>query len=128
MRALLDTHTFLWAASDHPHLSPVVKALILDTQNDVFFSSVIAWEIAIKFARGKLDLDEPVAAYVPSRVRAFGYSILPIELHHAIGVASLPPHHNDPFDRLLIAQALVERLPVLTSDPHFARYGVEVIW
>ena len=128
MRALLDTHTFLWAASDHPNLSPTVKELILHPENDVLFSSVVAWEIAIKYARGKLDLDEPVASYIPSRVQAFGYTILPVEIHHAIEVASLPAHHNDPFDRLLIAQALVERLPVLTSDPHFTRYGVEVIW
>ena len=128
MRALLDTNTFLWAAADHPRLSRTAKTIILETQNEVFFSPVIAWEIAIKWARRKLDLAEPVATYVPTRVQAFGYSVLPIEVNHALGVAALPTHHNDPFDRLLIAQALVERLPVLTSNPHFARYGVEVIW
>jgi PIN domain nuclease of toxin-antitoxin system len=128
VRALLDTHAFIWSETDDPRLSRVAKSFIKDESNDLLLSAVSVWEIAIKFARGRLPLPEEPAPYVNRRMRLLRAESLPIEFLHALEAGTLPAHHNDPFDRLLIAQALVERLPVLTSDPHFARYGVEVIW
>lgn len=128
MRALLDTHTFLWWNLDTPRLSPRARDLIGDGGNEFLLSVVSVWEIAIKHARGRLDLPRPPAEYLPDRIAHYGYEPLRVEVSHALQAGSLSAHHNDPFDRLLIAQALVERLPILSADPHFARYGVEVIW
>jgi PIN domain nuclease of toxin-antitoxin system len=128
VRALLDTNAFIWSESDDPRLSRVARSFLEDESNDLLLSAVSVWEIAIKFARGRLPLPEEPAAYVNRRTHLLRAEPLPIEFPHALEAGSLPRHHNDPFDRLLIAQALVERLPVLTSDPHFAQYGVDVIW
>ena len=128
MRALLDTHTFLWWNLDAPRLSQTSRDLLGDGDNELLLSVVSVWEIAIKHARGRLDLPKPPAEYLPERIAHYGYDALRVEVGHALQAGRLPAHHSDPFDRLLIAQALVERLPILSADPHFARYGVEVIW
>ena len=96
-------------------------------ENELFLSAASAWEIAIKHAIGKLKLPEPPERYVPSRLEALRTLALPIEHSHALQVGSLPRHHRDPFDRLLIAQAQLEDLPILTSDEVFASYDVETI-
>jgi PIN domain nuclease of toxin-antitoxin system len=128
VRVLLDTHVFLWSSLHPGRLSDLARGLLADGANEAFLSVVSAWEIAIKHAKRRLDLPDNPAAYIPSRMAIFGYGTLPIELGHALQVTSLPLLHRDPFDRLLIAQAQVESLPILTSDPKFARYGIEVIW
>lgn len=128
MRALLDTHTFLWWNDEPERLPKRVFELITSDQDEIWFSAVTAWEIAIKHGKGKLDLPESPEVYVRSRVALDYFSPLPIDVDHAIHVASLPPIHSDPFDRLLVAQAQLERLAVLTSDPNIARYDVEVVW
>jgi PIN domain nuclease of toxin-antitoxin system len=128
LRALLDTHAFLWSNADPERLSAAARQFIEDPANDVFLSAVTAWEIAIKYARGRLDLPEPVDSFVASRVAGLGLSPLPVEISHAVHVAGLPRLHDDPFDRLLVAQAQLERLPILTSDTNVARYDIEVIW
>jgi PIN domain nuclease of toxin-antitoxin system len=128
VRALLDTSTFIWAAGSPHLLSPRAAQVVADTGNDVYLSIASVWEIAIKVAVGKLTLADHPSSYVPSRVAAFALDLLPIELEHALRVADLPAFHKDPFDRMLIAQALSEGLPVITPDPRFARYGVEVVW
>lgn len=128
MRALLDTHTFIWAATADRRISSVALDLIADGNNEIVLSVVSAWEIAIKFAAGRLDLSEDPRTYLATHVPMFDLEVLPVALDHAIQVGDLPHYHRDPFDRLLIAQAQVEALPILTSDPNIARYDVEVIW
>lgn len=114
-------------ASAPERLSPASRSLLEDRSHELPFSVVSAWEIAIKQAIGKLRLEEPAETFVPSRVTALRTSSLPIEQRHALRVAVLPTHHRDPFDRLLIAQAQVEDLPILTADAVFRRYEIMVI-
>lgn len=109
-------------------LSPGSQALLLDPENELFLSSVSSWEIAIKYSIGKLLLPSPPAEYVPSRMETSGTSPLPVLHAHALHVATLPLHHADPFDRLLIAQAQLESLNILTADRKFAAYEVEILW
>lgn len=124
MRLLLDTHVLLWWLSDDPALPPPAGELIADRRNAIFVSPMSLWEIAIKSQLGKLraDVDEVRAAALRS-----GFQPLPFTLDHAAAVARLPPHHRDPFDRGLLAQALVEPLRVLTHDETFAGYGEHVV-
>lgn len=126
MRALLDTQAFLWANQAPQRLGAQLD-LVADPANDVLVSAVVSWELAIKTAIGRLDLPEPVATYVPARLAITGFRSLAIEHAHALAVAGLPLHHRDPFDRLLIAQATVLDLPVITSDPMFDAYGIQVL-
>ena len=128
MKALLDTHAFLWWIADDARLSPRVIELITDGANRLFLSAASGWEMAIKAKLGKLELPAPVAAFVDEQLRTNGIESLPIQMRHAFHVFELPPHHRDPFDRLLIAQAQLERMPILSSDPQLALYPVEVIW
>ena len=128
MRVLLDTHAFLWWNTDDSRLLTRVKKLISDPSNSLLLSVVSAWEIAIKVHRGRLHTPEPPATYLPSRLAHYGIESLPVTLTHVLETASLPAHHGDPFDRLLIAQARMERIPILTADADFRKYAVEVIW
>ncbi|MDR1188694.1 MAG: type II toxin-antitoxin system VapC family toxin [Bifidobacteriaceae bacterium] len=121
MRVLLDTNVLIWWLIDDRRLSATHRAIIEDADNEVFVSAVSAVEVAIKAAIGKLpDLPEPLTEAVPGE----GFRELRFSLAHAGAVRTLPLHHADPFDRMLIAQALVEDLTVLTSDAAFAAYGV----
>jgi PIN domain nuclease of toxin-antitoxin system len=128
MKVLLDTHTFLWWNTEDPRLSTRARQVISDGNNEVFLSAASVWEMAIKAARGRLILPEPPAQYVPSRMGLYRFQPLPVQISHAAHVHDLPPHHNDPFDRLLIAQSQLESLPILTVDADFNRYDVEIIW
>ena len=127
-RFLIDTHCWLWTFLTPERLNDEAAALIGSDMHAVVFSAVSAWEIAIKVALGKLRLPEPAEEYVGSRTDAQGMKPLPIYIHHALRVARLPLHHRDPFDRLLIAQAQAEGLPLMTGDPRIAEYDVEIIW
>src|SRR5688572_11728170 len=115
MKILLDTQCWLWMAASPDRFSASARSLIETTENELYLSAASAWEIAIKYSLGKLRLPEPPARYVPSRLELLRTSALPVEHSHALHVAALPPHHRDPFDRLLIAQAQVEDLPILTA-------------
>ena len=126
-RYLLDTHVWLWFCLRPERLSVSVSTILVDADNDILFSSVSAWEIAIKQGLGKLTLPGPAASYVPDRLQKTQLSVLPIQLSHALAVSSLPQHHNDPFDRLLIAQASVERVPVITADRKFSDYDIDIV-
>ncbi|MHB0876050.1 MAG: type II toxin-antitoxin system VapC family toxin [Anaerolineae bacterium] len=128
MTVLLDTHAFLWAVYAPYRLSPAMRELLSDSDNDVLVSAAVAWEIAIKYSTGKLTLAEPPSVFVPRHMVAARMSPLPITVEHALRVGALPLHHRDPFDRLLVAQSQVEGLPIVSCDPHIARYDVEVIW
>lgn len=108
-------------------LGPTARSIIEDPGSRLLLSAASSWEIAIKYAVGRLPLPEPPEVYVPTRMTKSGTEGLSIEHHHTLQVAQLELHHSDPFDRLLIAQAQVEGLPILTADPIFSRYEVEVI-
>ena len=127
MRILLDTQCWLWMAGEPDRLSARARALVEATDNDLLLSTASVWEIAIKYALGKLKLPEPPVRFVPRRVETLQTTPLPIEHDHALRVAALPRHHRDPFDRLLVAQAQLEDVPILTADPVFSRYDVSVI-
>ena len=128
MRLLLDTHCWLWWITTPEKLSSRVQELITDGGNEVFLSAASSWEIAIKYAIGKLPLPDAPDRFVPPRLLRDAMAPLPISHTHALHVASLPLHHRDPFDRLIIAQSLVEEIPVISSDVMFDSYGVERIW
>jgi PIN domain nuclease of toxin-antitoxin system len=127
VRLLLDTQVFLWAASDPEKFSKRARAAIEDSSNEVFVSAAVAWEIAIKHALGKLNIPLAPAAYVPARLNALGFKPLPIALEHALAVCGLPSHHNDPFDRIMAAQAQVEGLTLVTSDQSILKYPVRTL-
>ncbi len=128
MKALLDTHTFLWWNLDDPQPSDTVREFIGNGRNQIFFSAASAWEIAIKYSKGRLELPETPDLYVANRLTHHHFSALPIQLSHALHVYSLLDIHKDPFDRLLVAQSQLESLPLLTIDSQIARYSVDIIW
>lgn len=128
MRFLIDTHCWLWAITSPERLKPLAMDLIESKDNTVVFSVVSAVEIAVKFSIGKLRLPEPPEAFVGSRMVSLAMAPLPIQIDHALRVGLLPLLHRDPFDRLLIAQSQIERLPLMTADEEIVAYDVEVIW
>ena len=129
MSALLDTHVFLWwNESGGARVSATARELIADPSNEILLSAASVWEMAIKVSRGRLELPQPMDRYVPDRMARNALSPLPVDVAHAVRVALLPVIHADPFDRLLIAQAQVEGIPILTSDPALSQYDVETIW
>lgn len=128
MRAILDTHTFLWWLTDDPQLSPRARKVISRGDNKLFLSAASGWEMAIKAALGKLIFPGNLRSFVLEQLTVNGFDSLPVEMFHALHVSTLPVIHRDPFDRLLIAQAQLEKLPILTSDHQIGRYDVEVIW
>jgi len=128
MIVLLDTHALLWFLRDDPLLSTVAKAAIEDPQNRKLVSIASCWEIAIKAGLRKLELAEPSRTVLEREIPRNNFELLPISLAHATTVETLPLHHKDPFDRLLIAQAMIEDIPVVSVDENFDLYSVERIW
>lgn len=127
MRLLLDTHAFLWTLLHKDRIKPKVWSQLAATENQLYFSAASAWEIAIKMSLGKLSLPGHPAVYVPRRVRESNILSLPITEEHALAVHGLPLHHGDPFDRILIAQAQLESLTIVTADPQFKKYNVNCL-
>ena len=128
MRLLLDTHAFLWWASEDPALSATARRQIESPRNDVFVSPVSAWEIVLKAGLGKLTTPSPVDEFIPEQMARNRFDVLPLSITHVLQVSHLPEHHRDPFDRLLVAQAMVEGLSFVTGDQHMSRYDVRVVW
>lgn len=128
MSVLIDTHAFIWATAGEDTLSEKAKSFLNDPSEVIFFSAASAWEIAIKWSRGGLDLPTDPTIFVPESLAASGYSLLAVNLRDACAVSGLPFHHKDPFDRLLIAQAKGNGLRIFSSDPVFKRYDVDVFW
>jgi PIN domain nuclease of toxin-antitoxin system len=124
VKILLDTSVLLWVATMPERVSREVRAAIQDGDNDVFVSSVTAWEIAIKQSIGKLELAMPAEDWLPLVIRRTGFSTAPVTLDAALRVRALPWHHRDPFDRLLVAQALEMQCAIATGDEAFEKYGV----
>ncbi|HLA84565.1 MAG TPA: type II toxin-antitoxin system VapC family toxin [Thermoguttaceae bacterium] len=125
---LLDTHAMLWFFWDDPQLSSEAKSLIEDAGNRKLVSIASCWEIAIKVGLGKLDLGEPSRLFLPRELARNNFNLLPISLHQATMVEELASHHRDPFDRLLIVQAMVEGLSLVSADTVFDQYGVSRLW
>ena len=127
MRILLDTQCWLWMVAASNRLDQATRELLLDEGNDLLLSAASSWEISIKYALGKLPLPSPPDEYVPSRMIATGVRGLPVEHRHALWVSRLPPHHRDPFDRLLVAQAQLDNLTLLTADSQLGSYEIAMI-
>lgn len=127
MKLLLDTHAFLWFIEDNPRLSVDAKAL-LESDAELLISTASLWEIAIKTSIGKLTLTQPFETFLPQQLELNNITILSIELAHLAIVSALPFYHRDPFDRLLIAQAMNEQLPVVSADTAFDAYAIERLW
>jgi len=124
MNLLLDTHVFLWAIDDAPQLSEAARQVIVDGSNVIFVSAATAWEIAIKKSISKLKI--PKGGYL-EELRLHRFTPLAITTEHALAVEHLPHHHKDPFDRLLIAQAQIEKLTLVTHDPKISAYNIPII-
>ncbi len=128
MKALLDTHTFLWWITDDSHLSETAAAIISNGDNDIFLSAASGWEMAIKARLGKLELPPNIEHFVAEQLAINNFTALPIQMTHALHVYSLPDYHKDPFDRLLLAQAQLEELTIITTNSLIAQYSIKVIW
>jgi PIN domain nuclease of toxin-antitoxin system len=128
MDVLIDTHTLLWFVRADTQLSSTAKTVMLDEANRKLVSMASIWELAIKINIGKLNLDIPLTDFLAETVDGNGFELLAIDKSHVNRIVDLPLHHRDPFDRLLIAQSLVEEMPVVSVDAIFDSYGVMRLW
>jgi PIN domain nuclease of toxin-antitoxin system len=128
VKLLLDTHAFLWWVEGAPALGRRARAEVANPDNEVFFSIASCWELAIKLSLGKLRLTQSLERFIPEQLTRNGFVLVGVEFRHVAGVADLPFHHRDPFDRLLVAQALLEELAIVSADRIFRKYGVTVVW
>ncbi|MEQ1909834.1 MAG: type II toxin-antitoxin system VapC family toxin [Vicinamibacterales bacterium] len=128
MKLLLDTCTFLWVVTGSSQLPPRVVDLFRAPDNEVYLSAASAWEVALKHALGRLPLPEPPERFVPAEREAHGISPLPVDEESALHLSRLPAIHRDPFDRLLVSQAIVHGLVILTPDPLVSQYPARTIW
>jgi PIN domain nuclease of toxin-antitoxin system len=128
MKALLDTHVLLWWLTDAPQLPSLIRALISDGDNELYFSAASCWEIAIKAGLDKIKLPAKPDIFIADQLAANAIQSVPVEASHALHVFNLPNLHRDPFDRILVAQSQLEALPIITSDSLIAQYKVKTIW
>lgn len=128
MKLLFDTHALIWFAEDRPELSEAVRAALADSSDDVFCSVASIWEMAIKLSLGKLKMAVRLEGPFERLLERHGFRLIAVEYLHAARVAALPWHHRDPFDRLLVAQALVEGMALLSHDGQLDAYGIKRIW
>ena len=128
MKVLLDTHAFLWLITDDERLSENARQTYLNTENSLFFSAASLWEIGIKKSLGKISLKDGWSQTIKEEMDINTIQWLPIEMTHCAEVAGLPFHHRDPFDRMLIAQAIVEEMKLISRDSPLSNYAIELIW
>jgi len=128
VKALLDTQAFLWFVLDDPRLGKRAGEIIADSDSTILLSPASHWEIAIKISLGKYELPEPFEAFMNAQIEENNFTVLPVSIAHTACVSGLPFHHRDPFDRLIIAQGLVEKISILSIDEIFDEYGVQRIW
>ncbi len=128
MKLLVDAHALIWYVDQDHLLSPTARAAMMDPSNDRLLGAGTIWEIAIKVGLKKLNLSQPYRQWMEQAITGLGATVLPITVEHADIQAGLPLHHRDPFDRLLVAQALVENMPVVSSDAQLDSYGINRLW
>jgi PIN domain nuclease of toxin-antitoxin system len=128
MKYLLDTHTFIWWDSEPAKLSPQALMVCQDRRNVLLLSVVSVWEMQVKLQLGKLKLTLPLKEILEAQQQTNNIEILSVTLAHVLALESLPVHHKDPFDRLLVAQAIVEESALVSADPNIAKYAVQVVW
>ena len=128
MKLLLDTHAFLWFVGDDFRLSGQAKTVMESPENELWLSIASLWEMAIKYSLDKLELTDPLGTFLDQQLSDNQIQLLPIDKPHVIHLGQLPFHHRDPFDRMIIAQGIVESLPLVSIDQHFPAYDVELIW
>lgn len=128
MRLLIDTHILIWAMDDPTMLSSPATTALQDPANDLLLSAATVWELGIKVGQGKLTLSLPYRQWMDRAIADLELAILPVTVEYADRQAGLPSHHKDPFDRLIIAQALVEGVPVVCADATFDAYGITRVW
>lgn len=128
MKFLLDTHTFLWWITDSEHLSQTAQDMISDSSNELFWSAASSWEVAIKYNLGRLRLPEAPGLFIPTELARNRIESLPIIDEHSFRAGQLPIHHRDPFDRMLIAQAQIEEMKIISNDHQIGLYDVNVTW
>lgn len=128
MKVLLDTCAFLWLVTDDPQSSELAKEIFLNEDNELFLSAVTGFEIAVKYSLGKLRLAEPPKEFIANRIKANALIELPLSMIHALALQNMPLHHKDPFDRLLVAQAMVNQIPLLSADQQLSAYEIERLW
>lgn len=128
MNLLLDTHTFIWASVTPEKLSDTVRNLLQDNANTIILSLASIWEMQIKVQRGKLTINRPLPELIASQQQTNNLQLLPIEVPHIFALQNLPDYHRDPFDRIIISQAMVEGLPVLSKDATFDAYPIVRVW
>lgn len=128
MRYLLDTHSLLWFMAGDEHLSPRARAVMEDLENELLLSSASLWEMAIKVSLGKLPLNEPYETLIPRQLAELGIQVVEPDINDYVAVTVLPFHHRDPFDRMIVAQALRRNLPIIGRDANFGAYGVQMEW
>jgi PIN domain nuclease of toxin-antitoxin system len=125
---ILDTPVFLWWINNASDLSTAARHGISDSKNDCFLSIASCWEMAIKASLGKLKLPNPIERFVSEQLRVNDFKLLAIDIRHVAKTEKLPFYHRDPIDRLLIAQALTEKLTIVAADNNFKKYGVKILW
>lgn len=128
MKVLLDTHAFLWWITDDPQLPAQVRGIIANSDNNLFFSAASCWEIVIKTHLGRIKLPDKPDIFIAEQMASNAIQSLPVQVSHALHVFNLPYLHKDPFDRIIIAQAQLEKLPVITSDSLISQYKIDTIW
>ena len=128
MKVLLDSHTVIWAADDTSKLGAEAFKLLQEAENELLLSAATVWEIAIKVGLSKLSLTTSYRQWMTQAIRDLNLTLLPITVQYADVQSTLPSRHGDPFDRLLVSQAIVEQIPIVSVDPVFETYGVERVW
>ena len=128
MKLLLDTHAFLWWVGGTPALGRRARAEVANPDNEVFLSIASCWELAVKLSLGKIRLTQSLERFIPEQLTQNGFALAGVEFRHVVRVADLPFHHRDPFDRLLVAQALHDDLAIVSADRVLRKYGVTVVW
>ena len=128
MKVLLDTHAFLWWITDDPRISSRARDVVQDAENELYLSAASGWEIAIKTQLGRLRLPGESDVYLARQMSVNAIQPLAITMRHSLFVYGLPDIHKDPFDRMIIAQSILEEMPLLTKDGNIPKYGIQVIW
>jgi PIN domain nuclease of toxin-antitoxin system len=128
VKVLLDSHTLIWAVDNPTRLGAQAAVVLRDKSNELLLSAATIWELSIKFGLGKLSLSSPFAPWCNQAITDLGIAVVPITVEYSAAQSTLPRHHGDPFDRMLVAQALVERVTIVSADDIFERYGLTRVW